>query len=110
MYPGIVRFGGNTGTVNSFAGVDLTDLTGGAFNLQNLAEGNNGACFLLQATLAGLPDIASPLLGTVGTLVGWLTQQLAPLNSKFGCPQLASFNNELFNQFPGASYSPPGTK
>ncbi|KAL6707356.1 hypothetical protein ACN47E_004135 [Coniothyrium glycines] len=110
MYPGIVRFGGNTGTVNSFAGVDLTDLTGGAFNLATLSEGNNGACFLLQATLAGMPSVASPLLGTVGSLVGWVTQQLGPLNSKLGCPQLANFNNQLFNKFPGASYSPAGTK
>lgn len=104
MYPGIVRFGGNTGTVNSFAGVDLTDLTGGVFNLATLTEGNNGACFLLQASLAGLPDISNPLLGPVGSVLGWATQQLAPLSQKFSCPQLAKFDNQLFNPFPGARY------
>jgi hypothetical protein len=108
MYPGIVRIGGNTGTTNSFAGVDLTDLTGGAFNAGDLADGNNAACFLLQASMAGLPDISNPLLGAVGSVLGWATQQLGPLSSKFGCPQLATFDNQLFNQFPGASYKGSG--
>ncbi|KAH7067630.1 hypothetical protein BKA63DRAFT_452533 [Paraphoma chrysanthemicola] len=104
MYPGIIRIGGNTGTTNSFAGVDLTDLTGGVFNLGALAEGNNAACFLLQASLAGLPDISNPLLGAVGSVLGWATQQLGPLSRKYGCPQLATFDNQLFNPFPGARY------
>jgi hypothetical protein len=50
MYPGIIRIGGNAGNAgktDSFAGVDLTDLTGGVFNLATLADGNNGACCLL---------------------------------------------------------------
>ncbi|KAF2827504.1 Cloroperoxidase [Ophiobolus disseminans] len=108
MYPGIVRIGGNTGTVNSFAGVDLTDLTGGVFNLGGLAEGNQAACFLLQASLAGLPDVVSPLLGAVGSVLGWATQQLGPLSRQFGCPQLANFDNSLFNGFPGAKFNGNG--
>ncbi|KAJ4336751.1 hypothetical protein N0V87_005142 [Didymella glomerata] len=108
MYPGIVRIGGNIGTTNSFAGVDLTDLTGGAFNAGDLADGNKAACFLLQASMAGLPDISNSLLGAVGSVLGWATQQLGPLSSKFGCPQLATFDNQLFNQFPGASYKGSG--
>lgn len=108
MYPGIIRIGGNTGTVNSFAGVDLGDLTGGVFNLATLAEGNNAACFLLRATLAGLPTATLPLLGTVGSILNWATQQLGPITSSLGCPELASFDNALFNQFPGASYKAQG--
>lgn len=57
-YPGILRFGGNTGTTDSFTGVDLQDLTGGVFNAETLADGNNGACFLYQATLAAMPRYA----------------------------------------------------
>lgn len=109
MYPGIVRFGGNTGTVNSFAGVDVTDLTGGAFNLADLAQGNNAVCFFLQATLSATPDIVNHLLGSVGSVLGWLTQQLGPISRKYSCPQLSSFNNNLFNQFPGASYKAQGS-
>jgi hypothetical protein len=108
MYPGIVRIGGNTGTTNSFAGVDLNDLTGGVFNAGDLTDGNKATCFLLQASMAGLPDISNPLLGAVGSVLGWVTQQLGPLSSKFGCTQLATFDNQLFNRFPGASYKGSG--
>lgn len=108
MYPGILRFGGNTGTVNSFTGVDTEDFTKGVYNAATLAEGNNGACFLLQASMQGLPDVANPLLGAAGSLYGWAAQQLGPLQSKLGCPQLSKFDNQLFNKFPGASYKPSG--
>lgn len=54
-YPGITRVGGNTGTTDSFTGVDLQDLTGGVFNSATLFDGNNAACFLYQATLAAMP-------------------------------------------------------
>lgn len=110
MYPGIVRVGGNTGTTNSFTGVNLGDLTGGVFNAGSLAEGNNGACFLLQASMAGLPDISNPLLGAVGSVLGWAKQQLGPLSSKFGCPQLANFDNQLFNPYPGYGYKASGLR
>ncbi|USW57809.1 Putative chloroperoxidase [Septoria linicola] len=108
MYPGIVRFGGNTGKVDSFAGFDITDLTGGAFNLASLAEGNNAACFFLQASMQGIPDIADPALGAAGSALNWATEQLAPLNSKLACPQLDRFNSAFFSKFPGASYKAEG--
>ncbi|KAI5358678.1 putative chloroperoxidase [Septoria linicola] len=108
MYPGIVRFGGNTGKVDSFAGFDITDLTGGAFNLASLAEGNNAACFFLQASMQVIPDIADPALGAAGSALNWATEQLAPLNSKLACPQLDRFNSAFFSKFPGASYKAEG--
>lgn len=108
MYPGIVGFGGNTGKVNSYAGVELTNLTGGVFNLATLAEGNNGACFFLQAATQGLPDATDAALGAVGSTLNWATQQLKPINDKLSCSQLASFNSAFFKQFPGASYQAEG--
>jgi hypothetical protein len=108
MYPGIVRIGGNTGTTDSFVDVDLNDLTGSIFSLATLADGNNGVCFLLQASLLGIPDILDPLLGAVGTLLSWARRRLGPLNSELGCPELATFNNQLFKKFPGAKYKAEG--
>jgi len=108
-YPGTIRLGGNTGTVNSYTGVNSGDLTGGVFNGASLLEGNNLACFFLQASIIGMPDAAIPALGAVGSVLGWATQQLGPLSSKFSCPPLANFNNALFNQFPGAAYTGSGT-
>jgi len=101
-YPGILRIGGNTGTTDSFTGVDLQDLTGGVFNTESLLDGNDGACFLYQATLAAMPSAAAPVLGTVGSILGWALNLLGPDIQALGCPQLAKFDNTLFNQFPGA--------
>jgi hypothetical protein len=105
QYPGILRFGGNTGTVNSFSGVDLSDLTGGATNGQSLFQGNNLACFLYQASLSGLPDAAEPGLDAVGSVLNWATSQIAPLQQAISCPQSGKLNNTLFNKFPGAKYT-----
>lgn len=58
MYPGIVGIGGNTGTTNSYVGVDTGNLTGGGFNAGSLAEGNNAVCFFLQASQQGMPDVS----------------------------------------------------
>jgi hypothetical protein len=48
LHPKFLDVGGNTGTTNSFAGVDVKDLTGGVFNSADLLKGNNLACFVYQ--------------------------------------------------------------
>ncbi|QRV90120.1 peroxidase family 2 domain protein [Ceratobasidium sp. AG-Ba] len=60
--PEILKIGGNTGKVNSFVGVDIANITGGVYNLQNLLEGNNLACFVYQTFQMDAPDILSGLL------------------------------------------------
>jgi hypothetical protein len=42
--------GGNTGTVDTFTGVDVADLTGGVFNVATLLDGNNLFCFAMVRT------------------------------------------------------------
>ncbi|KAI6715260.1 hypothetical protein JHW43_002237 [Diplocarpon mali] len=88
IYPGIFEAGGNTGKVHSYVGVVTGDLTGGLFNATNLLE--------------------DYLLGAVGSVLGYVKQQLGPVGEKLGCPQLAPFNNPLYNKFPGASYEAQG--
>ncbi|KAL1606244.1 hypothetical protein SLS60_003646 [Paraconiothyrium brasiliense] len=123
MYPGQISLGGNTGKVNTFTGVDLGNLvslsfsvadlkefanlnndfqTGGVFNAANLLQGNNFACFMLQATQQAVPGQLSGLLGNIGALVQWLADQLGPITKQLGCPQLDVFKKELFAPFPGA--------
>ena len=108
MYPGIVGFGGNTGKVNSYLGVDTGDFTGGVYKNSDLTAGNRAACFLLQASQQGLPSAADPLLGAAGSVAGFVASELGPLSKKFGCPPLAKFDNSFFDKFPGAKYKANG--
>lgn len=99
-YPEFISVGGNTGTTNSYTGVDLSNLTGGVYNAQSLLQGNNLACFALQAAQAAAPDLLKPIfpggnaLAQLNTAVG---NALAPLS----CPQLASYDQTKFSIFPG---------
>lgn len=93
QHPEFVSFGGNTGTVNSFAGINLGDLTGGLYNLQDLLVPQKAWCFIHEAMLSVIPDLLAPVFRT---LLGAL---FAPL----GCPVLAAYwDAEVFDIFPGS--------
>lgn len=100
-YPNILKFGGNTGTTNSFTGVDIGNLTGGVFNAQTLLQGDNLACFMLQAAMSvSLADLGG-LVGVLGPLLDPVLQPLKSATSTLACPQLKEFHSELFSIFPG---------
>lgn len=64
--PEAVSVGGNTGTTNSFTGVDLGDITSGAYRTQDLLDPTKFVCFFYQLTLAAVPDfLRSQALGSV---------------------------------------------
>ena len=54
----------NTGKPNTFTGVDVEDVTGGAYNLTTLLEGNNVICFVYQNAQQVILDILKELFGT----------------------------------------------
>lgn len=83
--------GGNTGTTNSFVGLDPSDLTGGVFNAATLADGNNLFCYGLQLTIQQTPDLLS------GVLAG--------ITNSLGCPALTKIQDDQFDQFPGYTES-----
>ncbi|KAJ9094060.1 hypothetical protein QFC21_006161 [Naganishia friedmannii] len=102
--PERLAVGGNMGTVNSFAGVDLSDLTGGVYNSQSLAQGNNALCFAYTSLLTLTPDILKGVLkdvtGAVNQIVGqFITPQFASLN----CPSVQYYNKDVFKKYPGAT-------
>jgi hypothetical protein len=74
-------------------------MTNGVFNGASLLEGNNLACFFLQATQAGLVDAGSPLTGALGQALDLLRNTLGPQVSQLSCPQLRSLNNKAFSAF-----------
>lgn len=100
-YPKTLRFGGNTGTTNSFTGVDLADLTGGVFNGASLLEGNNLACFAYQAAMAGGVDELDGLIGALGGLLDPVLDPIKAAFSGLACPQLSELHSQLFKIFPG---------
>ena len=62
-YPNTSGIGGNTGTVNSFAGINVGDLTGGAFNaFTDFTDPAKLGCFLSQNIQAEAPSFASNIL------------------------------------------------
>jgi hypothetical protein len=106
-FPDVVRFGGNTGTVNSFTGVDVGDVTGGVYNAQTLLEGNNALCFAFQAAKQAVPSALAGLLQSVITpILTLVNNNVDPVLSALNCPALTQFNQSAFNQYPGAGYKP----
>jgi len=101
-YPEFLSVGGNTGTVNSFTGVDISDLTGGVYNSKNLLEGNNAACFAFQAAVQSAPDILEGLFSSITKPLSQLNAAVASAISSFSCPTLNSINTSQFSKYPGA--------
>ncbi|KJX97511.1 oxidase-like protein [Zymoseptoria brevis] len=94
LHPKFADIGGNTGTPNSFVGVDVENFTNGAMNGQTLLQGNNLACLAYQFAAQAKPDLA--LLGLTQ-----LTNALDPVLAPLSCPQLKSIDKAELMQFPG---------
>lgn len=80
-YPDNCQVGGNTGTVNSFSGVNLGDLTGGLINsVEGLTDPAKLGCFLSQNLQAEVPSFLSNVLslGALKLVTGLLPTVLMP--------------------------------
>ncbi|CAE6416161.1 unnamed protein product [Rhizoctonia solani] len=91
-YPEFFSFGGNTGSPNSFAGVNLEDLTGGVYNTKDLLDGKKLICFALQASQAGMAAPAS----------NFFSEHMTPILSSMGCPSMNQYNKTALEIYPGA--------
>ncbi|KAL4810251.1 hypothetical protein BDV18DRAFT_166679 [Aspergillus unguis] len=72
-HPSLASIGGNTGTVNSFTGLDFSDLTGGVLNLTTLLEGNNLLCFVFEVLKFASPNLLSNIFETLDAPLELLT-------------------------------------
>lgn len=110
-YPDSLRLGGNTNGVNTYAGVDLADLTGGLYNLTHLVDqsGQGGACFFAQLAQAIIPDSAATVLGELSPILNLVNKFIKPIiPAGLDCPTIDKYDQTLFNKFPGYTYSPSG--
>ncbi|KAJ4369421.1 hypothetical protein N0V86_009253 [Didymella sp. IMI 355093] len=99
LHPKFLDIGGNTGKTNSFAGVDVSNLTGGLYKSEDLLKGNNLGCFVYQLSAQAKPDI---VLGALTKLTDAIGSIIGPL----GCPQLQAIDTAQLEQFPGYSKKP----
>lgn len=105
VYPKFLSLGGNTGTVNSFSGVDPADLSGGVYNAKTLAEGNNLQCFVFQFLLQDGPDFLASIYETAFDAISTLTEAVTNATVGINCPKLEKGQNGQFDKFPGYTRS-----
>ncbi|CAK4032750.1 hypothetical protein MYCFIDRAFT_50025 [Lecanosticta acicola] len=98
LYPKFLDIGGNTGTTNSFTGVNVEDLSGGLYNAQTLSQNNGFACLAYQFAAQVKPDVA------LGALTS-LTNALSPILGQLSCPTLEAKDESQLETFPGYSKS-----
>lgn len=99
-YPELLSLGANQGRVNTFAGVDIGNLTGGVYNLQNLVQGNNAACLAFQLVLQALPDVVKGLYSPISLPLVRLNGVLGNAIDGLSCPQLQNVDMDQLRQFP----------
>ena len=94
VVPEAASVGGNTGTVNSFTGVDLGNITGGAYDTTALLNPTTFVCYFYQLTLAVVPDfLRSEALGSLlGTALTLLQSEISP----YVDPSCATIGEKLF--------------
>jgi hypothetical protein len=104
--------GGNTGTVNSFTGVDVADLTGGLLNAATLLEGNNLLCLAFEVLKTASPNFLSGIWSAIAVPLQLITNALATPLLDLACPAFADMTLDgqpfwvaLENEFPGAKKS-----
>jgi hypothetical protein len=102
------RSGGNTGKVNTFTGVNVADLTGGAFSDSTLFQGNNFACFAFSLLQQGIPNFLNNPLNDLAPVTNLINKYVGPIVGGLSCPQQGAYSFGVFDHFPGYKYSPTG--
>lgn len=99
--PRLLSIGGNTGTTNSFTGLDITNLTSGVFNGATLAEGNNLECFTFQLMQAEAPGVVTGFYENVTAALQPLADNISGNLAGLGCPQLETVDADMYDIYPG---------
>ncbi|KAL0936074.1 oxidase [Colletotrichum truncatum] len=111
-YPKLASIGGNMGKVDSYAGVDLSNLTGGVLNLTKLLEGNNLLCFVFEILKTASPNSLSTIFSIIEVPLSLVTNAVGAAITNLACPAFAdmtvggkSFDEGMKLQYPGARLS-----
>ncbi|XP_018916952.2 uncharacterized protein [Bemisia tabaci] len=109
-YPQFLDIGGNTGSKNSFIGVDPANLTGGVYTAKNLLQGNNLGCFIIQVLQQAMPDLVKGLMKALTDAVTTVVGSILNNASLLKCPQITMYDKSLYSVYPGyTELLPDGT-
>lgn len=115
-FPSTCKVGGNTGTVNSFAGVDLGDVSGGLINaLEDFQDPAKLGCFISQNIQAEAPSSLEKIFDGVllQEALGLIDTKLLPALAGLGsCKNLPKGKgvNQYAAMFPGAHTDQSGDR
>jgi hypothetical protein len=101
QHPEFFTVGGNTGTPNSFVGVDPGNFTYGTYNSGSILQGNNLICYGLEASLMEAPDFLTGLYSDVNPALDALGTAINTATNGLGCEKLNKINKGQLNQYPG---------
>ncbi|GFF49969.1 aromatic peroxygenase [Aspergillus udagawae] len=111
-HPELASIGGNTGTVNSFAGVNVADVTGGVLNLTTLLDGNNLLCFVFEVLKFSGPNALAGLYKTLAVPLDMINKIIAVPLLNMSCPAFKDLQmggrplwDAIKDDFPGAMKS-----
>ncbi|KEQ98114.1 hypothetical protein AUEXF2481DRAFT_2094 [Aureobasidium subglaciale EXF-2481] len=111
-YPVLASIGGNLGKVDTFAGVDLHDVTGGILNATSLLEGNNLVCFVLEIVKTFSPNSLSSLFKTLEAPLQLVNKAILDPLLDLSCPAFKDMEMDgtdllsgLLRKYPGAGRS-----
>ncbi|KAK5163810.1 uncharacterized protein LTR77_010484 [Saxophila tyrrhenica] len=111
-YPELGNIGGNTGSTDSFTGVDMDDVLGGVLNADQLLEDNSLMCFALEVVKLASPNYLNNLYSTLAEPLELIKNSLATPLLSLSCPEWRDLTMggkpllaALENEFPGAQQS-----
>lgn len=100
------------GAVNTFAGVDLSNLSGGVLNAASLLEGNNLLCLTLEIVKTVSPNALTNIFATVAGPLELIANAIATPLLDLTCPAFKDITYQgqpvwqaLQGDFPGAGWA-----
>ncbi|PFH61402.1 hypothetical protein XA68_17454 [Ophiocordyceps unilateralis] len=112
-HPTLFSLGGNIGRVNTFTGLDLSDIFGGAFNSVNLLRGNASICVALEVLKTITPSPFSSLYSNFVVPLKLIEEAINPVFKVMNCPVFEDLSkggttvwDAIRGRFPGARMGP----
>lgn len=108
-HPELASVGGNLGKVDSFAGLDLSNITSGIINSKSFLEGNNALCFALNIVKTFAPNSLSGLFSILEKPLELINNAILDPLLNLNCPSFKDLEaggdnilSGLLEKYPGA--------